>query len=332
MSDEMIDLAAGDTRLRQRLEAYSDGRLTPDLAATSRMRARVLAHAHRRSDLARADAALRIVPEAASRIARERRVRQTRRAAFALVSAAILAGAMVGGAAASSGPGEALYDARLWVESVTLPSDPSARAVAELSRLAERLREAETAARTGDGPAAAAALAAYERIMSEASNAVLAAHDPVAAAALETGLGRNVDVLQALIARVPQRATEVISAAVARAITRSAGAIDTMGAVHRPAPIRGPSGHDATGNGQSGGGGSNAGVGAGGAGSNTTGQTATPKPTKTAPNQPDATAKPTATERPEPSAKPTPKPTPDVTAPPRPVSAPPGGPPEDPQD
>src|SRR5689334_6316963 len=263
MSDEMIDLAAGDMRLRQRLEAYGDLRLTPDLAATSRMRARVLAHAHRRGDLMRADAALTIVPDTASRTAIERGLRRTKRTASALVAAAILAGAMVGGAAASSGPGGALYEARLWVETVSLPADPSARAIAELRRLADRLGEADAAARSGDGAAAAAALAAYERIMTEASTAVLATDDPVAAAALETGLGRNVEVLQALVGKVPARAAEAISSVVARAIARSAGAIDTIGDVERPTP-NGGSGGGTTGDGQGGNGGSNAGNGAGG--------------------------------------------------------------------
>ena len=62
----MIDLMAGDIRLRRRLEGYAELRLSPDLTATSRMRARVLAHAHRQADLVRADAALTIVPSSAS--------------------------------------------------------------------------------------------------------------------------------------------------------------------------------------------------------------------------------------------------------------------------
>jgi hypothetical protein len=70
--------------------------------------------------------------------------------------------------------------------------------------------------------------------MSEASAAVLDSGDPVAAAALETGLGRNVDVLQALVGRVPPRAADAIGDAVARAIARSAGAIHAIGAVGPP--------------------------------------------------------------------------------------------------
>ena len=320
MSNDMIDLAAGDVRLRQRLEAYADVRLTPELTATSRMRARVLAHAHRRADLVRANAALTIVPDTASRASIERGRRGGRRAAVALIAAAILVGAVVGGAAASSGPGGALYEARLWIEGASLPSDPSARAVAELDRLADRLREAEAAARNGDDPAAAAALGAYERIMIEASKDVLAAGDPVAAAALETGLGRNVEVLEALVGHVPPRAAAAISGAVARAIARSAGAIETVGTVDRPSPAGGAAGHGATGSDQGpNAGGSQAGDG-GAAGAGANGQQATPKPTKAAPERPEATGKPAATERPDPTPKP--------TKTPRPTAQPPGGPPD----
>jgi hypothetical protein len=280
MSDDMIDLAAGDARLRRRLEAYAEDRLSPDKTATSRMRARVLAHAHRQADLARADAALSIVPPASAVAAfAPRHRRAARRTALALVAAAALAGALVGGAAASSGPGEALYDARLWVETVTLPSDPSERALAELDRLAQRLHEADEAARAGDTVAAAAALAAYERIMAEASAMVLAAGDPVAAAALETGVGRNLEILQALLGRVPTPASEAISRAVDRAIERSATAIDKVDKVKDPKP-----------------------AGTGGAG----GPAATPKPTKA----PDVRPTPKPTKVPV-RATPAPAPTPD---------------------
>jgi len=64
MDDEMIDLMAGDARLRRRIDAYAELRLSPDLATSSRIRARVLAVAHRQADLARADAALTIVTAA----------------------------------------------------------------------------------------------------------------------------------------------------------------------------------------------------------------------------------------------------------------------------
>jgi hypothetical protein len=305
VSDEMIDLMAGDMRLRRRLEAYAEVRLSPDTAATSRIRARVLAHAHRQADLARADAALTIVPPSASitQVARRRR-NGFQRAAIALVAAAGLVGAMVGGAAAASGPGQAFYEARLWVETLTLPADPSERALAQLDRLAERLREAEAAARNGDQRAAAAALAAYEAIVEQASAAVLAAGDPVAAAAFETGIGRNVEVLQALIDSVPSQAVEAISLAVERAIERSGTAIDTVHDVDKPNPPAGGEG--------------------GGAGPNGGNPPATAKPNRTPNPRPEATSKPTRTpnDRPEATPKPNAQPqaTPKPTRTPRPTN------------
>ena len=58
----MIDLMAGDAELARRLTAFAETRLTPDLGATSRMRAKVLATAHRQADLTRADARLAVSP------------------------------------------------------------------------------------------------------------------------------------------------------------------------------------------------------------------------------------------------------------------------------
>jgi hypothetical protein len=292
VSDEMIDLMAGDMRLRRRLEAYAEYRLSPDLTATSRMRARVLARAHRQTDLVRADAALTIVPPTASVTdGQRRRANGFRRVAVALVAAASLAGAMVGVAAAASGPGQAFYEARLWVETLTLPSDPSERALAELDRLAERLREAEAATRSGDQGAVAAALAAYERILSHASAEVVFAGDPVAAAAFETGVGRNVEVLQALIQRLPSQAAEAIGRAVERAIERSATAIDTVGDVHKPDPAAG-------GNSDGGANGGNSDSGANGGNASGGANGGNPPATETPEKRPEATPKPTRTPRP----------------------------------
>ena len=230
MDDRMIDLVAGDARLRQRLEAYADARLSPDLVTTSRMRARVLAVAHRQADLARADAALTVVPRTTvygptygdARAVRSRRSRRSamRRAMTALLAAAVVLGGAAGTALAAR-PGGALYDSRVWIETLTLPSDPSARAIGELARLEERLREADEAARSGDVAGAAAALAAYERIVESASEAAIAAQDEVAVAILEAGVGRNVEVLRALALRVPEGAAEAISGAVQRAVEQA---------------------------------------------------------------------------------------------------------------
>jgi hypothetical protein len=228
MDHEMIDLTAGDARLRARLEAYADTRLTPDLAASSRIRARVLAVAHRQADLARADAALTIVTAASERAATPtRRPARWRRPLVALLAASLAIGAAAGSAFATR-PGGSLYETRLWLETLTLPGDPSERALAELDRLQQRLNEAADAVAGGDMTAAAAALAAYESIMDKASSAAIAAGDEVAAAVLETGVGRNLDVLEALIRALPDQAADAIEVAVQRAIERSDRAIERI--------------------------------------------------------------------------------------------------------
>jgi predicted RecA/RadA family phage recombinase len=229
MDNEMIDLTAGDARLRQRLDAYVEARLTPDLATSSRIRARVLAVAHRRADLARAYAGLTIVTAATERAATPTRRRRSRwrRPIVALLAASLAAGAAAGSAFAAR-PGGSLYETRLWLETLALPHDPSARALAELDRLQDRLTEATEAVRTGDAPGAAAALAAYESIMEQASLAAIVARDDVAIAVLQAGVGQNVDVLQALILALPDHAADAIQQAVQRAIDRSGHAIDRI--------------------------------------------------------------------------------------------------------
>lgn len=229
MDDQMIDLVAGDARLRRRLEAYADVRLSPDLVTSSRMRARVLAVAHRQADLARADAALTVVhgrgmtgsTPAADRLARRRSTgARLRRPLTAVLAATLVVGGTAGTALAAQAGG-ALYEPRVWIETLTLPSDPSERAVAELARLEARVQEADAATRNGDAAGAAAALAAYERIMEAASEAAIAAEDEVAIAILEAGVSRNVEVLQALALQVPAGAAEAISRAVERAVARA---------------------------------------------------------------------------------------------------------------
>lgn len=241
MDDDMIDLMAGETGLRRRLEAYAETRLSPDPSSAARTRARVLAIAHRRADQARATGALTIVPpfdEAAAAIATsshaaDRRSRHgrhgagRRRVATVLLAAGLAIGA-VSGTALAARPGGALYQARLWAETVALPAEASARALAELARLAERLAELDAATASGDSAAAAAALDAYERIVDQASAAAIASEDAVAEAVLETGVGRNVAVLEALVERLPTPAGTAISRAIERTIQHSGRAIDAI--------------------------------------------------------------------------------------------------------
>lgn len=334
MDDSMIDLTAGDAMLRRRLEAYAEGRLSPDLSTSSRLRARVLAVAHRQADLARADAALTVLPGAGLASGRSLRERLTaeprgyraagtvdagtgrttpagrrshaasRRVAAVVLAASLGLGLMTGTAFAAR-PGGPLYATRIWAETLTLPTESSARALAELERLDERLREATAATATGDTAGAAAALNAYEVIVSQASASAILAGDSVASAVLETGVGQNVVVLQALAVRVPDQAGAAIDRAIERAIDRSGAAIDAM-----------ETAKPATGDPNGGGGGSSS----GGDKPETTS-----KPTKAPTPEPAVTAHPTPKPTKEPAAQPTPKPKPDPT----PKSTPKGGKPDD---
>lgn len=302
MDDEMIDLLAEDGTLRRRLEAYAEDRLSPDLAASARIRARVLAVAHRQSALARSDATLALLPEPDEhptvtgwRATTSHRTSggrgHWRRTASVLLAASLGLGAVAGTVGAAR-PGGALYGARLWAETLTLPADPAARAVAELERLTERLAEATSLSAAGDTAGASAAIRAYESIMSEATANAVAAGSDVASAALETGVGHNVVVLQHLMSAVPEQASPAIQQVIDRAIERSNEAVDTIHAAQPP----------------SGGGGG--------------GPAATPDPTATPTPDPTATAKPT--KEPKPTTQPTTAPaaTPDPTPEPTPTSRP----------
>ena len=319
--DDMMELTAGDAMVWRRLAAYAETRLSPDLATSSRLRARVLAVAHRQASLARADAGLTVLPhiepaasalpfspraQALARASHRRRGRPWVRVAAIFFAASLTLGAAVGVAFAAR-PGAPLYDARLWAETLTLPSDPSARALAELERLKDRLREIGEASRAGDAAGATAALAAYQTIVDEASASAILAGDDVAAAMLETGVGKNVEVLQGLLGRVPIQARAAIARALDAAIARSSAAMERIHA-SRPA---GRPGND---NGKGG----------------LPAVEPTPRATKSATPRP--TARPTAvpTERVKPTSKPTAAPTAEPTAEaegtpkPHPSKAPPG--------
>jgi hypothetical protein len=230
MDDGMIDLMTGDAILRRRLLTYAELRLTPDVATSARIRARVLAVAHRRAELARADAALTVVrdvPQVPLVIARSGRTVR-RRAMTALLVATLAIGTAAGTAFAAKAGGP-LYGARLWAEAVTLPAEPSRRAVAELERLQQRLAEASQAVDVPDVGAVTAALDAYASIVDTASADAIASGDDVASAILTTGVGHNVEVLEGLVSGVPGAAADAIARAITRAIDRSAAALEHIG-------------------------------------------------------------------------------------------------------
>jgi hypothetical protein len=309
MDDAMIDLMAGDTELRRRLEAYAGSRLSPDPVVASRMRARVLAVAHRQAAEARGDAALAIVPadgELPGTLPAARRAGRTQwRRAAAVLLAASLGLTLIAGTALAARPGGPLYGTRIWVETLTLPSDPSARAIAELERMDHRLQEAIAARQAGDPGAATAALAAYEAIVDGASARALLDGDAVASAALDAGVARNIVVLQALAGTLPEQASDAIDRAIQRAIDRSDEAVDT---IHRGdgGADDGAGGNDGDGNG------------GGPAAQPTAHPVATPVPTPKATKPPKPTKAPVA----EPTSTPRPGRTPPTGGPP---STPPNG-------
>jgi hypothetical protein len=319
--DEMFGTMTGDVLLRRRLEAYAERRLSPDLATSARLRARVLAVAHRRAALSRADAGLTILsrpePSAvaapfsprAQAQARARRSVRARRQRFSRVAAVVFAASLAASLAvagvAAARPGGPLYETRVWVETLQLPTDPSARAVAELDRLKARLLEIGEASRAGDSAGAMAALRAYEAIVDDASRSAILAGDDVAAVALQTGVGHNIEVLRALLGRVPTQADPAISKALDATIARTSDAVERIGASRPPSA---PS-HDDGGAQPAGG----------------PAPRATDPPTAKPTPAPDKDATPRPKPTPKATAEPTPKPTPTNTADPRrPASPKPG--------
>ena len=233
MDDEPMQQDRTKDELTQRLEAYAEARLSPDLSATIRMRARAMAAAHRHAALAQADADRAAAVAAEAGLTRFDRTRRSawRRPLTGLLAAGLTLGLGVSSVAAAQ-PGGPLYGARVWAESLTLPAEANARAQAELDRLQSRLAEAAAAAAAGDTNAANAALEAYSGIVNEATQG--AGNDVSAAATLETGVRSNIDVLTVLVDRVP---TEAARDAIQRAIDRSDSALDEL---HGNAPTTPP--------------------------------------------------------------------------------------------
>ena len=144
--DERYELDRGAVEVIRRLEAYADARLDPSAAATTRMRAAVMAAAHRQAALIAADGAgtLALAPTeiAPGRAPREGRWFATWRRPIAAMLAGTLTLGILAGTALATRPGGPLYQARLWTEAANLPAAGLARAGAEVDRLQARIDEA----------------------------------------------------------------------------------------------------------------------------------------------------------------------------------------------
>jgi hypothetical protein len=287
--DEMAiaEPLAGE-ELERTLGRYARVRLDPSQAQRRRARSAVMEEAWRR----------RIDPTgSAAAGAGYRPVRRalfagwtTRRIAASL-SAAALAGLMVGTSVfAGSRAGGPLYESRLALEALTLPSDAGARVDAQLAQAQARLAEAVEATGSGDDRAAIAALDAYDAAIDR-----LMAVDGVSAARAREAVQFHRSVLLEVAANAPAGAAGGLE----RALENSSRVIEALGTDRG----NGSQGGAGAGNGSQGGSGAGNGAGNGNPGAN---------------SGPATTAAPVATTEPgaagEPTAKPGKSPDPEATA------------------
>jgi hypothetical protein len=212
---DMHDDRTMDDEIEARLQAYADARLSPSPEVASRMRTAIVARAAGAQAL-REIGRGPIMLAGTSHPGSQRRgspiswLLRPRRVA-ALVLAATVA---VGSTAAVVGatPGNALYGARLWLEGLTLPASSDARAAAQVGQLAQRVQEAENAAKGGDPNAVAAALGAYQDEIGAALRD--AGEDSDRLARLHAALGVHVVALQTLESAAPAGAAPAINAAI----------------------------------------------------------------------------------------------------------------------
>ncbi|HEY8635975.1 MAG TPA: hypothetical protein VIL81_01825 [Candidatus Limnocylindrales bacterium] len=225
MDDDMIESADfGYFELARRLEAYADQRLSPSVAATTRMRTAVMTAAHRRAALIKADATF----AAAERIAaRPAATHSPWRRPVAAVMVCCLSLALLAGTALAAEPGGPLYAVRVWTEMATLPGNLADRAQAEIGRLQDRLDEAERASAAGDVFGTEAALAAYSAIVVEAANG--SDGDPAASAAIASSVKDQMATLRLMLKDLPGPAR----AAAQAALSSSTTALGTLGGPSR---------------------------------------------------------------------------------------------------
>ena len=195
----MNDEHPGTEELEQRLGAYASVRLSPRRMEIARMRASLVEEARMRS----LDARLGNRPR--------RRWSGRRRLATLLVAASLGLFAAAGVTAASS-PGGPLYDARIWLETTTLPADPGTRALERIHQIDARVLEVQRGAAAGDPNAVTAAITAYGDAVQSALGD--AGSDASSLSHLQAALGLHVEVLQALAGQVPEQAVDAVDNAI----------------------------------------------------------------------------------------------------------------------
>lgn len=276
---QALEPSAGD-ELERMLARYARVRLDPSPAQTRRARAGLVEEAWRRR-LAAVD-----TPVAPESRGGPRRIPfatwRPRRITLSL-AAAVLAGLLVGSTAfAASRAGGPLYEVRLNVESLLLPSDPAARLDAELAQAQARLADIVDATGRGDAGAMAAAVEAYDEALAHLDSVTAQGTDK-ARAAIELHLS----VLEQLLAVASGPSVGGLqnamlhSSGVIERFDAAAGAGPANGSTNGPTNAGGAdTGGNANGAGNANAGGTNGNSGSGGA-----------KPSN-APAQPDRTQSP----------------------------------------
>ena len=214
------DLQALEPRAGEELDRtiarYMRVRLDPSAAETRRVRAAVMEEAWRRrlsTPVAAAAAGGRIRRRGPFAAWGGRRVGVA--LAFALI-----AGLTVGSSAfAASRAGGPLYDTRVALEELTLPTDPTARLEAELALAQGRVADMVDAASRGDEGAVEAAARAYGSSLGDLDSA----HGAQAGRAL-AAVRLHQAVLRDVLTQVPTQA----QGGIAQALARSTVAIDHL--------------------------------------------------------------------------------------------------------
>jgi hypothetical protein len=266
---------AGD-ELERMLARYARVRLGPDPSQVRRARAAVMEDAWRHrltTDAARPTARRGLFPGWTSR-----------RLGLSL-TAAMIAGLMIGTSVfASSRAGGPLYEARLALETLALPSGAAARVDSRIEAAHARLADAVEAAGRHDPAATTAALDAYDRVIDD----LLAADGTAAERALEA-----VQFHHAVLLEIAGTVPDPAASGIERALLNSERVIDRLSASVSSAGTPGANGN----------GGGN-GIGSPGG-----------KPVATDRARPAATKAPDATPKPRPTSNPPGKP--EKTWPPR---------------
>jgi hypothetical protein len=219
MDDPMFASTAGDFDVERRLDAFARARLSPAPGSKARARARIMREARL---VFEAQATARTM---SARIwATPTPRRPVLRRSGGLLLAATLTLGVAGGAMAASDAGGPLYPTRVWFETISLPSNASDRADAEIDRLDARLSELSAAAMCGDQAGVEAALLAYQQIADEALTG--AASDADLTERLVTALNNHVTVLQGVAANVPPQAAAAIARNIERAIDHNDAVIE----------------------------------------------------------------------------------------------------------